>query len=81
MDLAQFLEDKTKEKSLTKEMKKKYGTERGTCKIIVKWICDIATIMVMKIMACKLLRKFHKEEVSVGVVAATTQCAKGTTIS
>jgi len=30
MDLAQFLDDKTKEKCLAKEMKKKYGTDRGT---------------------------------------------------
>jgi hypothetical protein len=30
MDPAQFLDDKTKEKSLAKEMKKKYGTNRGT---------------------------------------------------
>jgi hypothetical protein len=37
--------------------------------------------MATKIMACKLLRKCRKEEVPIGVVAATTQCSKGTTIS
>jgi hypothetical protein len=30
MDPAQFLDEKTKEKSLAEEMKKKYGTDRGT---------------------------------------------------
>jgi hypothetical protein len=30
MDPAQFLEDKTKEKALAEEMKKKYNTKRGT---------------------------------------------------
>jgi hypothetical protein len=29
MDPAQFLDDKTKNKSLAKEMKNKYGTDRG----------------------------------------------------
>jgi hypothetical protein len=30
MDPVQFLDDKTKEKALAEEMKKKYGTDRGT---------------------------------------------------
>jgi hypothetical protein len=40
MDPAQFLEEKTKEKSLVEEMKNKYDTERGTCRIIIKQISD-----------------------------------------
>jgi hypothetical protein len=64
---AQFLKDKTKEKSLTEEMKKKYDTERGMHRIIIKWISDSATRMAMKIMACKLLRKCRKEEVPAGL--------------
>jgi hypothetical protein len=62
-------------------MKKKYGTERGSCRIIIKRISDAVTRMATKIMACKLLRKCRKEEVSVGVVAAAAQCAEGTTLS
>jgi hypothetical protein len=34
-----------------------------------------------KILACKLLRKCHKEEVSDGVVAVAGQCVKGTIVS
>jgi hypothetical protein len=30
MDPTQFLDDKSKEKALAEEMKKKYGTDRGT---------------------------------------------------
>jgi hypothetical protein len=74
------LEDKTKEKELAKEMKNKYGTERGSRRIIIRRISDFAR-MATKIMACKLLRKCRKEEVSVGVVAVVSQCADGTTLS
>jgi hypothetical protein len=81
MDPAQFLEEKTKEKALAEEMKKKYGTERGTRGIIIKQISDIATKMAAKIMACKLLKKCRKEEVSAGVVAVAAQCVEGTTFS
>jgi hypothetical protein len=34
----QYLDDKTKEKSLAEEMKKTYGTERGSRGIIIKRI-------------------------------------------
>jgi hypothetical protein len=36
MDLAQFIKEKTKEKTLIEEMKNKYNTERGKCRIIIK---------------------------------------------
>jgi hypothetical protein len=62
-------------------MKNKYGTERGSCRIIIKRISDAMTRMATKIMACKLLRKFRKEEVSTGVVAAATQYTEGTTLN
>jgi hypothetical protein len=77
----QFLDDKTKEKALAEEMKKTYGTERGSRRIIIKHISDATTRMATKIMACKLLRKCRKEEVPVGVIAAATQCAEGTILS
>jgi hypothetical protein len=70
-----------KEKALTKEMNNKYGTERGSRRIIIKRISDIATRMATNIMACKLLRKHHKKEVSIGVVTTTVQCVKGTTLN
>jgi hypothetical protein len=37
--------------------------------------------MATKIMACKLLMKFHKEEVLTRVITIATQCADGTTLS
>jgi hypothetical protein len=62
-------------------MKKTYGTERGSHRIIIKCISDATTRIPTKIMACKLLRKFHKEEVPAGVVAAVAQCVEGTVLS
>jgi hypothetical protein len=34
-----------------------------------------------KILSCKMLRKCHREEVLVGVVAVAAQCVEGTTMS
>jgi hypothetical protein len=48
---AQYLDDKTKEKALTEDMKKTYGIERGLCGIIIKRITDAATQMETKLMA------------------------------
>jgi hypothetical protein len=36
----QYLDDKTKEKTLAKEMKNKYGTERGSRGIIINQIIE-----------------------------------------
>jgi hypothetical protein len=43
MDHTLTLDDKSKEKMLVKEMKKKYGTTRGTRAMIVKHINNAAT--------------------------------------
>jgi hypothetical protein len=79
--LAQFLDDNTKEKSLTEEMKKMYGTKRGSCRIIIKRINEATTRLAKKIMECKFLMKYHKEEFSVEVIVAATQCMEGTFLS
>jgi hypothetical protein len=72
VDPAQFLKEKTKEKSLAEEMKKKYDTKRGSRRIIIRCISDITTRMATKIMACKFLKKCRKEEVTAEVFVATT---------
>jgi hypothetical protein len=77
----QYLDDKTKEKALAEDMKKTYGTERGSRGIIIKQISDATTKMTKKLMACKVLCKFHKEEVPTGVVAVATQCENDTMLS
>ena len=81
MDPMLILDDKSKEKALAEEMKKKYGIDRGTRGIIIKWINDTATQLGENILACKLLRKFRKDEVPVGVIIVATQCAEGTFMS
>jgi len=61
MDPGLFLDDKTKEKALAEEMKKKYDIDMGTRGIIVKRINDAATQLGVKLLSCKLLRKSHRE--------------------
>jgi hypothetical protein len=80
-DPTHFLEDKTKEKELADEMKNKYGTKRGSRRIIIKCISDVVKRMATKIISCKLLSKCHKEKVLAGVFVATTQCEEGTTLN
>jgi len=45
-----YMDDKTKENALAKEMKKTYGTERGSCDIIIKWISHRSTRIETKLM-------------------------------
>jgi hypothetical protein len=54
-NLAQYLDEKTKEKELAEEMNREYGTKRGSCNIIIKSISDVTTQMATKIMAYKML--------------------------
>jgi lambda repressor-like predicted transcriptional regulator len=69
MDPALFLDEKTKEKALVEEMKKKYGIARETRGIIIKQINNATTQLGMKILASKLLRKCRREEIPAGVIA------------
>ena len=78
MDPALFLDEKTKEKMIAEEMKKKYGTERGTRGIIIKRINDATTQLGAKVLTSKLLRKCRREEVPTGVVVVATQCTERT---
>ena len=73
MDPTLILDDKSKEKVLAEEMKKKYGTTRGTRGIIIKWINNPATQLGTNILACKLLRKCHKDEVPARVIVVAAQ--------
>jgi hypothetical protein len=68
MDPVLILECKSKEKALVEEMKKKYGTARGTRGIIIKQINNAVTQLGTNILACKLLRKCRKDEVPAGVI-------------
>jgi hypothetical protein len=81
MDPALIMDDKFKEKALAEEMKKKYGTTRGMRDIMIKQINNTATQLGAKILACKLLRKFHKEEVPAGVIVVAAQCAEDSSMS
>jgi hypothetical protein len=75
MDPMHFLDDKSREKALDEEMKKKYGINRGKRGIIIKRINNSMTQLGAKILACKLLIKCHREEVPTGFVTIVAQCA------
>jgi len=62
-------------------MKKNYCTTKGKIGIIIKQIKNASMQLGVKILACKLLRKCRKEEVSAGVVAVVTKCVEGTSMS
>jgi hypothetical protein len=79
--IEKYLDEKTKEKAITEEVKEKFATYRGSRGMIIKNINGLDTKFVTKLMACKLHRRCRKEEAPVGVVTATTQCAKGTILS
>jgi hypothetical protein len=57
----QYLDDKTKEKTLAEEMKKTYGTVRGSRGIIINRISEPVTRLETKLMACKFLRKCQRK--------------------
>jgi len=58
-------------------MKQNYGIERGSRGIIINKINEPTMRLEKKFMACKLLRKCHKEEVPAGVIKEVVQCMKG----
>jgi hypothetical protein len=77
----QYLEDKTRAKAISDEIKAKYGMEHGNRGIRISDINDPATRFSTRLLGCKLMCKCHKEEVSAGVVIVATQCAKGSSMS
>jgi hypothetical protein len=79
--LEKYLEEKTRAKAISDEIKAKYGTERGNRGIRISDINDPATRFSTRLLGCKLMHKCQKEEVSAGVVITATQCAKGSSMS
>jgi hypothetical protein len=72
-----FLEKKSHEKELAEQVKAHFIMTKGNKGIIIKEINDDATRLSCKLMMCNLLRKCHREEALVGVIALATQCMKG----
>ena len=62
------MDDKTKKRTLAEEIKKTYGTVRGSRGIVINRINEPAKRLEMKLVECKFLRKFRKEEAPVGVI-------------
>jgi hypothetical protein len=77
----QYLEDKTRTKAISDEIKAKYGTKRGNMGIRINDINDPMTRLATRLLKCKLMCKCHKEEVPTGVDVVVVQCAKGSSMS
>jgi len=66
------MDDKTKKRTLAEEIKKTYGTVRGSRGIVINRINEPAKRLEMKLVEYKFLRNFCKEEALVGVVVVVT---------
>jgi hypothetical protein len=73
-----ILDDKSKEKALEEEIKKKYGTTRGTRGIMIKLINNTATHLGENILTCKFLKKCREDKVPAGVITVAAQCTEDT---
>jgi hypothetical protein len=62
-------------------VKEKFGTSRRNRGIVLKDIKNNATRFTNKLMDCKLLRKFHKEEELAGFIVVVMHCMKGVMFS
>ena len=76
-----YLEDKTKEKSISDEIREKYGAERANRGIRIKDINDLATLFTTRFLGCKSMHKCQKEEVSARVIIVVAQSIKGSSMS
>jgi hypothetical protein len=76
-----YLEDKTRAKSISDEIKAKYGTERSNRGIKINDINDHVTRFSTRLLGCKLMHKCRKEEVSTDVFIIVMQCEKGSSMS
>jgi len=77
----QYLDEKTKEKYMEDEIKRKYGNDRGSKGMTIRQINELTTKFSTKLMECKLLRKCHKEEAPTRLIEAFAQCIKGSLLS
>jgi hypothetical protein len=69
--------DKSKEKFVEEKFKDKYDTNRGEHNLDVEIINDDIFRFSMQVLAYKLLRKFHKDQVPIGVIATVVKCVAG----
>jgi hypothetical protein len=68
----EYLENKARKKELAEPVKAQFDTTWGNIGIVIKDINDNVTRFASKLMACKLLRKCHREEAPTGVIAVET---------
>jgi hypothetical protein len=66
--------DKSKENTLAENMKDKYDTHRGAHRLEVSSISDDTVRFAMQVLACKLSRKFRKDQVPGVLIETIEKC-------
>lgn len=66
-----------KSKTVEVDLFYKYDMTRGKWGFVVQHINDPSVLFAIQVLTYKLLRKFQKEEVSIGVILAPTKCLLG----
>jgi hypothetical protein len=69
--------DKLNEKSFSERMKEKFDMHRSTRGLDITSINVDCVIFMMQVLDLKLLRKYRKDQVPVGVIEATKKCVEG----
>jgi hypothetical protein len=65
------------EKYLLERMKEKFNMFRGELGIDVESINDKCVRFATLVLDCKLLRKCHNDQVSIGMIVAMDKCVEG----
>jgi hypothetical protein len=69
--------DKKNEKALSKSMEENFHTHKGVHSLDVASICDHTVRFLTQALACKLLRKFQKDQVLANVIEENEKCIEG----
>jgi hypothetical protein len=73
--------DKKSDRALLEAMRETFHIVRGVWKLDVPSICDPTIRITTQELACKLLRKCRKDQVSTGVIVAAEKCVDGVSMS
>jgi hypothetical protein len=73
----EFLEKKVCKKELEEQVKVQFNMTMGNIGLIIKEINDNTKRFASNLIACKMLRKFNREEAPRGVITVEAHCTKG----
>jgi len=77
VDLGEAFGGKTKERKLVNQMKSEFGLVDKSHRYLIHSIIEKVLQFAAQILACKIIRKCHADEVPTQVISLAAQCAKG----